>query len=168
MKALIAYASKRGSTAEIAEAIAGKFRDEGLETDSMPVDEVVTLEGYDVVVIGSAVYMGRWRGDAKHFLRKHRKELENKRFWVFSSGPVGDPDKPVDARFLEPPRIIELAQRLGVQGHTVFGGRMPPDPQGPLERSMVRNTPERFRDRRDWGEIRRWAYGIAAESKVTV
>ncbi len=168
MRALVAYASKRGSTAEIAEAIAETLRDEGLETDCVPVDQVATLDGYEVVVVGSAVYMARWRGGAKHFLRKHRRELQARRFWMFSSGPVGDPATTLNTRWIEPPNIVELADMLGVRGHVAFGGRVPIDPSGPLERSMVQNTPVEFRDRRDWTEIAGWARGIAAECKVPV
>jgi menaquinone-dependent protoporphyrinogen oxidase len=60
-------------------------------------------------------------------------------------------------------RSIDQAERLGVRGHTVFGGRVPAQPHGPLERSMVKNTPEQYRDRRDWDEIRVWARPIASE-----
>ena len=68
---LVAYASKRGSTGEIAESIADVLRQSKLEVDCKPAGEVESLNCYDGVVLGSAVYMKRWRGDAKHFLRKH-------------------------------------------------------------------------------------------------
>jgi menaquinone-dependent protoporphyrinogen oxidase len=160
---LVAYASKRGSTAEIAEAIADVLRQSRLEVDCKPAGEVESLDSYDGVVLGSAVYMKRWRGDAKHFLRKHGEELSRLPFWVFSSGPVGDPSKTPDPSWLEPPRIIDRAQQLGVRGHVVFGGRVPAEPHGPIERSMVENTPAQYRDRRDWDEIRAWGSHIASE-----
>ena len=156
-------ASKRGSTAEIADAIADALRQSGLNVDCKPADEVVSLDSYDAVVLGSAVYMKRWRGDAKHFLHKHGDELSRLPFWVFSSGPVGDPVKAPDPSWLEPPRIIGRAQQLGVRDHVVFGGRVPTEPHGPIERSMLKNTPEQYRDRRDWDEIRAWARRIASE-----
>ena len=90
---LVAYASKRGSTGEIADAIADVLRQSGLEVDCKSAGEVGSLDSYDGIVLGSAVYMKRWRGDAKHFLRKHGEELSRLPFWVFSSGPVGDPSK---------------------------------------------------------------------------
>src|ERR1700761_9396595 len=91
MAVLVAYASKRGSTAEIAETVAATLRRAGLDVDLKPAVEVQSLEPFDAVVLGSAVYMKRWRGDARHFLKKHRKALRQIPFWVFSSGPVGDP-----------------------------------------------------------------------------
>ena len=160
---LVAHASKRGSTAEIADAIAGALRQSGFNVDCKPAEEVGSLDSYDAVVLGSAVYMKRWRGDAKHFLRKHGDELSRLPFWVFSSGPVGDPSKTPDPSWLEPPRIIGRAEQLGVRDHVVFGGRVPAEPQGPIERSMLNNTPEHYRDRRDWAEIRAWAGRIASE-----
>lgn len=95
-RVLVAYASKRGSTGEIADAIVDVLRDSGLDADAKPVEDVESIASYDAVVLGSAVYMKRWRGDAKHFLRKHGEELSQLPFWVFSSGPVGDPTKAPD------------------------------------------------------------------------
>lgn len=162
-KVLVAYASKRGSTAEIAEVVAGTLRDGGLDADCRIAGDVGALEGYDAVVLGSAVYMKRWRGDAKHFLRAHTKELSQMPFWLFSSGPVGDPAEAPDPSWLEPPRIIDRAEQIGVREHVVFGGRVPVDPRGPIERAMAKNTPQEYCDMRDWEQIRAWAQGIAVE-----
>ena len=164
-RALVAHASKRGSTAEIAEAIAEELGAAGLQVDCRPAGEVGALDGYDAVVLGSAVYMKRWQGDAKHFLRAHREELARLPFWVFSSGPVGDPAKTPDPAWLEPARIVAEAERLGVREHVVFGGRVPAEPRGHIERAMAGNTPPEYRDRRDWAEIRAWARRIASEAQ---
>jgi menaquinone-dependent protoporphyrinogen oxidase len=162
MKVLVAHASKRGSTAEIAEAVAGALRQSGLEVECVPAAEVKSLSGFDAVVLGSAVYMKRWRGDAKHFLRKHRDALGGMPFWVFSSGPVGDPAED-DPKWMEPPRIVGQVERLGGRGHVVFGGRLPLEPHGPIEKAMVEGIPREFHDRRDWDGIRAWATAVAAE-----
>jgi menaquinone-dependent protoporphyrinogen oxidase len=160
-RVLVAYASKHGSTAEIAEAVTEELRRSGHETDCERAGDVKALDGYDAVVIGSAVYIKRWRGDAKHLLRKQGKALAEMPFWIFSSGPTGDPADD-DPEWLEPPKIISRAEELGVREHVVFGGRVAPD-GGPMARSMAENVPEEFRDRRDWNEIRGWARRIAAE-----
>jgi menaquinone-dependent protoporphyrinogen oxidase len=162
MTVLVAYASKRGSTAEIAETVAATLRREGLRVCLEKVEDVESLEGYDAVVIGSAVYMKRWRGDARHFVKKHRKALRQKPFWVFSSGPVGDPshDNP---EWGEPPKIAEKVEELGGRGHVVFGGCLPAEPKNFVERAMLEGTPREHRDRRDWAAIRDWAHRIAVE-----
>lgn len=86
-------------------------------------------------------------------------------FWVFSSGPVGDPaeDNGECSEWTEPPKILDKVERLGARGNVVFGGRLPIEPHGPIEKAMVQNTPPRFRDRRDWDAIRAWSTGVAAD-----
>ena len=160
MTVLVAYASKRGSTAEIAETVAATLRREGLGVCLERCEDVRNLDRYDAVVLGSAVYMKRWRGEAKHFLKKHRKALRQMPFWVFSSGPVGDPanDNP---DWIEPPKLAERVEELGGRDHAVFGGRVPLQPRGMMEKAMAEGVPEQFRDRRDWEEIRSWAQQIA-------
>jgi menaquinone-dependent protoporphyrinogen oxidase len=158
---LVAYASKHGSTAEIAEAIAQALRADGVRADCVPAGTVRSVGGYDAVVLGSAVYMGRWRGDARRFLRRHRRELRERPLWVFSSGPTGPPEQD-DPRWLEPRRTMRRAARIGAREHVVFGGRVPPEGGGPAGRAMARNTPAEYRDRRDWDAIGDWARRISA------
>jgi menaquinone-dependent protoporphyrinogen oxidase len=158
-RVLVAFASKHGSTAEIAEAVAGELRRSGLRADCRPAGEVKDLGGYDAVVLGSAVYMKRWQHDARHLLHKHGRELAARAFWIFSSGPFGERPDPAWA---EPPKVVREAEKLGARGHIVFGGRLPVEPAGFIEKAMVRDTPPEVADLRDWDEIRSWAAGIAA------
>ena len=82
--------------------------------------------------------------------------------WVFSSGPVGDPAEEADAsESLEPPRIVERIEALGARRHVVFGGR------APVGSGTEKWTPEEFRDRRYWDQIRTWAESIAAEVRAS-
>lgn len=162
MNVLVAYASKRGSTAEIAETVAATLRREGSKVCLEPAGDVRSLERFDAVVLGSAVYMKRWRGDARHFLKKHRKALRQMPFWVFSSGPVGDPARDNQA-WMEPPGLVTKVDALEGRGHVVFGGCVPTEPRGAMERAMVEGIPREFRDRRDWDEIRTWAKQVASD-----
>ncbi len=166
-RVLVAYASKNGSTAEIAEAIAQSVQRHGLEVDCLEAGTVRQLESYSAVVLGSAVYAKRWRGSARQFLRRHRAVLPSIPWWVFSSGPVGEPkpDSPEAAAWLEPPKIMVEVERLGAREHVVFGGRVPVDPHNFIERAMAKNTPAGFADRRDWDEISAWSAKIAAQLK---
>jgi menaquinone-dependent protoporphyrinogen oxidase len=157
---LVAYASKHGSTVGIATAIAETLNARGLRATCTDADAVKDLEPYDAVILGSAVYARRWRAEARHFLRRFRHELAERPFWIFSSGPVGDPAKD-DAKWMEPAGVLAKAEALGMRGHVVFGGSVPAEPHGMMMRSMAQNTPEEFRDRRDWVAIREWAEAVA-------
>ncbi|MFW0792198.1 flavodoxin domain-containing protein [Gordonia sp. CPCC 205515] len=164
-KVLVAYSTKHHSTAEIAEVIAVELRAHGIDAECVDVSDA-TADGYDAVVLGSAVYAGRWRREAVSFLKHQRTELARKPLWIFSSGPVGDKvdeDFTENSRWLEPRKVLDLAESIGLRGHTVFGGRIPTDPHGFVEKSMAKNTPEELRDARNWDVIRQWADGVAAE-----
>ena len=89
---LVAYASKYGATAEIAEKIGEVLNQAGLQTDISSVDRVRDLTPYDVVVLGSAVYIGRWRKEAVKFLKANESALAERQVWLFSSGPSGEGD----------------------------------------------------------------------------
>lgn len=159
-RVLVAYASKHGATAEIAEAVADELRRAGHEVDLRLARDVTGMAPYDAVIIGSAVYRRRWLPDARRLLSDQLTELAERPFWIFSSGDVGENP---DDDWVEPSRVLALAEQAQVRGHAVFGGRLPVKPANLLERLMVRNTPERFRDRRDFAEIRAWAAVVERE-----
>ena len=163
-RVLVTYASKHGATAEIAEAIAQELGSQDLQTDCRPAGDVKSLDDYGAVVLGSAVYMKRWQPDARKLLRKHADELAARPFWLFSSGPLGEHP---DLSWAEPARTVAAADRLGARGHVVFGGRLPLDPSGFVEKAMVRNTPDEVSDLRDWDEVRSWAQQIARSLNAT-
>lgn len=89
---LVAYASKYGATAEIAEKIGQLLRQEDLQADVLPVNRVGNLTQYKAVIIGSAVYIGKWRKEVVKFLRTNEKLLAERSVWLFSSGPTGEGD----------------------------------------------------------------------------
>jgi len=162
---LVAYASKNGSTAGIASAVTDALVAAGVHATCLEASSVDSLEPYDAVILGSAVYSRRWRPEARRFLRHHAAALKQRPFWVFSSGPVGDPAKDNPA-WEEPPRTIAKAIELGARGHVVFGGAVAEEPHGMLMRSMAKGVPEAFRDRRDWDAIRAWTDGVAETLRV--
>jgi menaquinone-dependent protoporphyrinogen oxidase len=160
-RVLVAYGTKHGATAEIAEAIGKALRATGLDVDVERAGRVRSLEHYRAVVLGSAVYAGRWRRDALRLLR--RSGLGEREVWLFSSGPVGEDkgDPEQLERLTKPPRVEQIARRLGVHEHVVFGG-MVADDAGFIRKKMARRIPPELRDRRDWGAIEEWARSIAA------
>lgn len=160
---LVAYSSKHGATAEIAEAIAGELRTNGIDADCHEAADVDDVSRYDAVVLGSAVYMKRWLRPARRLLSHAARELGKRPLWLFSSGPCGvDPDP----SWSQPKKVVHAAKKLGAHEHVVFGGRLPLEPDGFIERGMVEKTPPEQRDMRDWDEIRAWSRSIAAQLKV--
>jgi menaquinone-dependent protoporphyrinogen oxidase len=159
MRLLVAYASKHESTAEIAQAIAEELRGAGIAVDLLEAGEVGRTDDYDAVVLGSAVYMKRWRPSARHLLRRLERELGQRPLWIFSSGPVGDAD--IDPSWCEPAGILTRAQHMNLRDHVIFGGRVPQDPRNFVERAMLRDTPPDIQDRREFEGIRAWARDIA-------
>jgi menaquinone-dependent protoporphyrinogen oxidase len=160
-RVLVAYGSKHGATAEIAEVIGRRLADAGLAVDVMQAGRVRSLEDYEAVVLGSAVYAGRWRADALRLLS--RPQLRDRQVWLFSSGPAGeDPADPAAAeRFTRPKRVERAAADIGAREHVVFGGKVDED-AGFVRKRMARKIPPELRDRRDWEQIQGWADSIAA------
>jgi len=85
---LVAYATRYGSTQEVAERIAATLRESGLTVDVQPVKQVRTLDGYRAVVLGAPLYIGSWLKDAQRFLTQHQTALEKLPVAIFSLGPT--------------------------------------------------------------------------------
>ena len=162
-RVLVTYSSKHGATAGIAEKIGEVLREEGLAVDIEPVNGVSDLAPYDAVVLGSAVYVGRWRKEAAKFLRDREEELSGRPVWLFSSGPTGEGD-PVETmngwRF--PENLKDVADRIGPQDMAVFLGAINLGALNLIERAAIRKVGAPVGDFRDWDAITEWAKSIAA------
>lgn len=163
-KVLVAYASKYGATAEIAEKIGEVLRQAGLTTDVLPANKAGDPAAYAAVVLGSAVYIVQWRKEAVKFLKDNQKLLAEVPVWLFSSGPMGEGD-PVELlkgwRFPEKLRlVIESMKPLDI---AVFGGVLDMSRLNPLERFMMNRVKVQPGDYRDWDTIASWAANIAGE-----
>lgn len=160
-KILVAYASKYGSTAEIAEAIGQVMQGAGFEVDVLRADAVGDLTPYGAVVLGSAVYVGRWQPGAVKFLESKEAELAQRPVWLFSSGPTGEGD-PVELlngwRFPEAQQPI--ADRISPRDIAVFHGNVDAKKLGFTEKLMIKAVKAKTGDYRDWDAIRAWASGI--------
>ena len=87
-KVLVVYATRYGSTQEVAERVAETLRENGLQVDVKPARQVRALEGYRAVVLGAPLYIGRWLKDAHRFLARHQEGLAQRPVAVFALGPT--------------------------------------------------------------------------------
>jgi menaquinone-dependent protoporphyrinogen oxidase len=171
MRILVVHASRYGATKVIAERIAAKLAAAGHVADVRPAKTPGQPAGHDAFVIGSAVYFGKWRREAREFVERHRPLLSTRPVWLFSSGPLGSPA--VDERGRDrreaavPEDLPELVATLHPRSHRVFLGALDPQRLGfrdRLIRSLPANRPMLpAGDFRDFADIEGWAAEIARE-----
>jgi len=129
---LVAYASRHGATEGIARRIGNlltrKLTPEGWRVEVAKTDNVEDFIGYEAVILGSAIYLGRWLRSATQLFR-HMDVEPPLGLWLFSSGPVDD--SAGDAFFA--PVVAGRAVRDSV----VFAGRIDRASLGGLERAVT-------------------------------
>lgn len=156
---LVAYGTTNGSTARIAETVADVLRKEGLTVRTAPAATVSDVTEYDAVVVGGALYTGRWHKDARRFVRRHRRALQERPVWLFSSGPL---DPSASERDIPPtPGVRRTMLRLDARDHVTFGGCLEEGAKGRIARMLLRNG--KGGDFRDFPRIEGWAARVAAD-----
>jgi menaquinone-dependent protoporphyrinogen oxidase len=163
---LVAYASKYGSTAEIAERIGEVVRRSRTNVDVMDVKQVQDLTPYPAVVLGSALYMGRWHKEAAKFLQDNEAALAQKKIWLFASGPSGkgDPKKLAEGMYM-PKSLQPVIDRIQPKDFAVFHGNVDPSRINFLEKWILRQVKAETGDFRDWKTIEKWAAAVAKSVK---
>ena len=159
MKVLVCAASKHGATTEIAAEIGAALSAAGVEAFVLAPGEVESCDGYDAAVVGSAIYAGHWLEPARTLVERHQEALRTIPVWLFSSGPIGDPPKPVE----EPVDAQPLVNLIGARGHRVFAGEVDRARLGFGERAIVAAVRAPNGDFRPWAVIEAWAREIATE-----
>lgn len=172
MRVLVAYATRHGATAGIAERVAATLTAAGLTAEARAVGDVGEVGSYDAVVLGGAAYLLHWLKPAVTFARRHSAELAARPVWLFSSGPLGADLADKDGRNVldasRPREFDELATLLHPRGERVFFGAYDPDaPPVGLGERLARHIPAADAlptgDFRDWPAIDAWAGQIATE-----
>lgn len=173
MTVLVAYATRHGSTAGIAERIASTLTSAGVPAEARPVDDVHDVSPYDAFVVGGSAYMYHWLKPATSFVKRHREVLAARPVWLFSSGPLGTDLVDADGRDVlettRPREFPELHDLVHARGEHIFFGSW--DSEAPavgVGEHLLGLMPKSKSampsgDFRDWPAIDTWATEIAHE-----
>jgi menaquinone-dependent protoporphyrinogen oxidase len=153
---LVAYATKNGSTGEVAEEIARTLEEQGFAVDVVPASEVEGLADYNAVVVGGSIYMGRWHRDALALLEREQSELEGLPLAVFALGSKTAEERDLADSRAQLERNLKKLPGVHPCATAVFGGVIDPAKlHFPLNRLPAS-------DARDWDVIRTWARALGA------
>ncbi len=162
-KILVAYASRAGSTAEVAEEVGRVLRELGADVDVQPCKAVKNVASYDAVVIGTAVRMGKLLPEAVKFTNQYCDALEKVPTAYFTLGLAMKEDTPENREtaygYLKPLEEIHMPF-----DKEVFGGAIDHSKLSPILRFMAKRDKEGILaegDYRNWEEIRSWAASLA-------
>lgn len=159
---LITYASRCGSTGEVAEAIGQTLCGPGISTEVRLVGNVNDLSTYRAVILGSAIRAGKWLPEAVAFVKKHRETLSRTPLAYFVVCMAMKEDTPENRRtalaFLDPlhkavPRVRPVATGL-------FAGATDFDKLSFIQSSILKAKKVPEGDFRNWDAIRAWAVSL--------
>jgi menaquinone-dependent protoporphyrinogen oxidase len=163
-KVLVVYASRAGSTGEVAEAIAEELGKAGASVDSRRVQDVRDLGAYRAVILGSAARMGKLLPEALSFVKLHQSELRDRPVAYFMAGTTMIEDTPEHRQtalgYLQPLR--EVKAPVGEPG--LFAGKVDHTKLSfpwNFMLSFVKEGAMTDADHRNWDAIRGWAKGVA-------
>ena len=168
MKVLVTYASKHGSTAEIARHISEILQENQLAVTFGTIGEVNYVASYDAIIIGSALYSRQWMPAATQFLKTRVDILASKPTWLFSTGPTGEGiahEMFGGFRFTE--ELQPYVDTIQPRDSAVFHGKLDLAKLSLAELQSVKNYGGALGDFRDWDTITAWAQGIVRELQDT-
>jgi menaquinone-dependent protoporphyrinogen oxidase len=155
-KILVAYASKAGSTAEVAGAIGEALSAHGVSVEVLQIKHVKDVSAYKGVIIGSAIRVGQWLPEAVNFVKAHQADLRQRPTAYFLvSGFLKDNTPEVTQKvgtYLDPVRAIFEPAGIGM-----FAGKMDYSKLSFLDRTIAKAVGSVEGDWRNWDAIRAWA-----------
>ena len=161
-KILVTYASRAGSTAEIAEVIGKTLAQNGAGVDVLPMAAVKDLSPYRAVVAGSAIRKSKWLPEALRFIQTHRADLARKPFATFTvcitlamSGE--DQYRQVVAKWTEPVRAQVRPVSEGFFAGLLDFRKLPLTLDTLMLRVAVALGIFPKGDCRDWDAVRAWS-----------
>ncbi len=173
MTVLVLYTTAHGSTRGIAERVARRLSDHGVDAVARPAGGPDGLADADAVVLGSAVHNGQWLADAGDVVRRYTHVLRDRPVWLFSVSSVGEESSffgPRVTAFLrrerakhQPVAQRELLDSVGAVDHHEFAGAIGRHDWGWPGTLVLYAFGGRLGDHRNWDEVDAWADSIAAQ-----
>jgi menaquinone-dependent protoporphyrinogen oxidase len=171
MTVLIGYASAYGSTREIAERIAGRLGEGGIQGEVHPLSAILDGRPFEAFVIGSAIHNRAWLPDAEAFVRGNLAVLRTRPTWMFSVGMQRTPALGVLERFFrnaDLPAVARLREIVHPHSYRYFPGAVYPEQLPGVGKYFVKIVGGRFGDFRIWEDVEGWVASIAGELAASV
>jgi len=158
---LVTYATRAGSTVEVAAAVADSLRQRGYGVDVKPVEEAPDPAGYQAVILGSAIRMGQWLPGAVAFIKRHQPLLNQMPVALFTVHMLntGDDEPSQTNRHAY---LNSVRPLLNNPEEVYFAGKMDFSRLTFLDRLIAKMVKAVESDNRDWDEIRGWTPEILA------
>ncbi|CAM5781682.1 flavodoxin domain-containing protein [Cellulomonas persica] len=157
MKVLVAVASRHGGTWGIGECVAEVLRSRGHSVELREPEDLVDAQGYDALVLGSAVYTGHWLPAARALAERVEQGGNPPFVWLFSSGLATQPAAAANS----PHELAALGASLRARGHRSFRGRLDIAALSFAERAIIAGARARAGDHRNFELVEQWAQSIA-------
>jgi menaquinone-dependent protoporphyrinogen oxidase len=153
---LVAYASKAGSTGEVAAAIGQALTVKGTTVDVYPIEAVPTIQDYQAVIVGSAIRAGKWLSAATRFVETHQSTLSHISTAYFTCCMTLCEETEQNRRkalgYMDPVRSIVTPLAVGA-----FAGKLDYSKLSFLDGMMMKAHGAPEGDFRQWEAIRTWA-----------
>jgi menaquinone-dependent protoporphyrinogen oxidase len=162
---LVTYATRAGSTGEIAQALAKQLCSHGFETDVRPVQDVKDLQGYGGVVLGSAVRYGAWLPEMLIFISDKQDALARLPVALFTAHMQALEDSAAH-RATRASYTQAVRKHLAPRREAFFPGKIDPATLTFFERMAVKFVKSSIGDKRDWQAISQWADELADAFKA--
>ena len=158
-KVLVTYASKYGSTGGVADAIGKELCSKDLAADVVLVKNAGNVSSYQGVVIGSAIYRGKWLSEAVDFVEKNRDILRQVPVAYFLvcmtlSRPTEENRTQV-LSYMDP--LLKAVPEIKPVGIGTFAGALDYNNLSWINKKILESKGSPEGDFRDWNAIRTWA-----------
>ncbi|MGZ6225376.1 MAG: flavodoxin domain-containing protein, partial [Syntrophales bacterium] len=156
---LVTYASQYGSTGGIADAIGKELCSKDVAADVVLIKNASNVNSYQGVVIGSAIYRGKWLPEASDFVQKNRDILRQVPVAYFlvcmSLSHPTEENRAKASSYMDP--ILKAVPEIRPVGTGTFAGALDYNNLSWINKKILKSkgTPEG--DFRDWNAIRTWA-----------